>query len=146
MVKHWFILVSLLLLGANSLKFKCEKLQLARENLGEGAIKFSWLAEGACHFTSCLGFSLGKTFSLSLNNLSAMYLMIRDFAVFKIHGDTLLDISGNHLLFGSQRVTWSFSLNSSICKLLAFRTLLLQHELLMSKRSECCWSHPGPGV
>lgn len=82
-----------------------EKLQLERENSGEGSLKSSWLTEGACYFTSCLGFSLGKTFSLSLNNLSAMYPIIRDFAVFKIHGGTLLDISGNHLFFGCRCVS-----------------------------------------
>jgi len=78
-----------------------EKLRLEREDWGEGCLKSTWLTGGACCFTSCIGYSLGKTFSLSLNNLSAMYLVIRDFTVFKIHGDTLLDISGDHLFFGS---------------------------------------------
>lgn len=79
--------------------------KLERKNWGESSLKSSWLTGGACYFTSCLGFSLGKTFSLSLNNLSAMYLTIRDFTVFKIHGDTLPDISGNHLFFGSRYVS-----------------------------------------
>lgn len=58
-----------------------KKLHIKRKR--RRALKSFQLAKGVCYFTLRLGFSLGKTFSFSLNCLSSVCLMIRNFADLK---------------------------------------------------------------